>query len=338
VTWMDRKRLDASTFEIDPRMRRGRYTDQYFNNAAQILSALAQEGYRFAGEQPASDESSAQAEVDVGNIAVEMQYFTKREPFAIACGLDHAIAILKECTGFFDEAGTFHNTCDRLQIEAVGDGAKLAPWVPAMKVRGRYRDFAILETPTLGVLARQTRIATNTYEALTAAAGKGVLMFGARFDLPETQAADGYAYKVGVDRYNADAGRNVPAAITTEAQGAWWGAEGAGTTSHSYILCFLRETTEAMLQFARCVPPDVKRIALVDTNNDCVGDSRRCAMALFGRWRALRAAGRREEAEKYVLFGVRCDTAGEQRAFIQGESSGSSGKRHRWTSTGSART
>ena len=44
----DGKRLDPSVFKIDPRMRDGRYTDQYFLNVRRILSALAAEGYRFA--------------------------------------------------------------------------------------------------------------------------------------------------------------------------------------------------------------------------------------------------------------------------------------------------
>ena len=49
---------------------------------------------------------------------------------------------------------------------------------PVLKVRGRYRDFAPLETPTLGALTRaNSRIATNVYEVLKAAGGKEVLFF-----------------------------------------------------------------------------------------------------------------------------------------------------------------
>ena len=76
------------------------------------------------------------------------------------------------CTGYHDDRGPFHNTSSKLQVDAVFDGDKLYPWVPALKIRERYRDFAILETLILGVLARQTRVATNTYEMFKAAAGK----------------------------------------------------------------------------------------------------------------------------------------------------------------------
>ncbi len=85
-----------------------------------------------------------------------------------------------------------------------------------IKIRGRYQDFALLETPILGILTRASRIATNVYEVLRVCNGKPVLFFPARFDLPEVQAVDGYAYWLAVQRYNcenesaADARRSAP--------------------------------------------------------------------------------------------------------------------------------
>lgn len=314
MTIADGKRLDASVFKIDPRMRDGRYTDQYFLNVRAILSALAAEGYRFAGECPAlAPKGSDVSTFDVGNIEVEMQCFTKREPFAVACGVDQAIAILNSCTGFVGDDGTFRNTAHQLEVAAVHDGARALPWKPVLRIRGRYRDFAMLETPILGVLARGTKVATNTCRLLEAAAGKPVFYFAARYDIPESQSADGYAYKVGVDRYNSDHGTQLPAMVTTEAQGQWWGGRGGGTVSHSYVLSFLGDCSEAMLHFSRVLPVEVKRIALVDTGNDCVGTSLRTSLTMFHRYHALKMAGNAREAEKYVLFGVRCDTAGEVR-------------------------
>ena len=314
MTVVNRKRLDPRTFRLDPRMKEGWYSDHYFKNVVQVLSALDREGYRFGGSSLDLEKKGiGVSHVDVGNIEAEMQYFTKRQPSSIACGIDHAIAIFKTCTGYFDKNGKFRNTSRYLEIEAVHDGEKLFPWVPALKVRGRYRDFAILETPTLGVMARRTRIASNVYQTLRAAKGKPVFFFPARFDIPETQTGDGYAYKVALERYNHDEKKNLPAMVTTEAQGDWWGEKGGGTTSHSYILSFLGDTTEAMLQFARIIPPNVKRVALVDTRNDCVGDSVRTALAFFSRFRELKERGSVAEAARYVLFGVRCDTAEDVR-------------------------
>ncbi len=316
MTVVDDKRLDADVFGIDPRMRDGRYTDRYFINVRDILTRLAEEGYRFEGDGADLKAAGAAVDpsaVDVGDIHAEMQCFTKREPFAVACGVDHALAILATCTGCRDADGRWHSTAADLEVEAVHDGAKLEPWVPALKVRGRYRDFAILETVILGVMAQATKVATRAYELLQAADGKPVFFFPARFDLPAAQASDGYAYKVAVDVYNHDTGREVPAMITTTAQGEWFGGTGGGTVSHSYVLSFLKDCAESMLQFARLMPPDVPRVALVDTRGDCVRDSVLTALAMFRRWRELREAGRTDEAERYRLTAVRCDTGSEVR-------------------------
>jgi len=311
VSIADGKRLPPEVFKIDAgRMRRGWYTDVYFSNVALILRTLAERGYRYRGKYPVVREGNVNlTDVDVGNTVAEMQFFTKREPFSIAAGTDEAIAILKECCGYFDSDHGFVSTYDELEVYAVQDGTKLLPWAPAMKIRGRYRDFAILETPMLGALSRRTRIATNVYQALVAARGKPIFFFPARFDIWQTQAGDGYAYRVAVETYNRDTGGNVVPLISTNAQGEWWGGKGVGTVSHSYILCFLRDTAEAMIHFAEILPPEVKRIALVDTNNDCVTDSLRTAACMFEKYKECVESGREDESQKYVLFGVRPDTA-----------------------------
>ena len=80
----------------------------------------------------------------------------------------------------------------------------------------------MLETPILGVLTRASRIATNVYEVLRVCSGKPVLFFPARFDLPEVQAVDGYAYWLAVQRYNCDhetATSRPPSAPTRRAHG-----------------------------------------------------------------------------------------------------------------------
>ncbi len=307
----DGKRLPPEVFNIDvERMRRGWYNDAYFSNVALILRTLAEKGYRFRGKHPLLKTASVVANgVDVGNMVVEMQFFTKRQPFSIAAGTDEAIAILKQCCGYFEDDDRFVSTYDRLEVDAVQDGTKLLPWTPAMKVRGRYRDFAILETPILGALARRTRIATNVYQALVAARGKPIFFFPARFDIHQTQPGDGYAYRIAIEAYNKETGGNTSPLISTHAQGEWWGMTGVGTVSHSYILCFLKDTAEAMIHFAEILSPDVKRIALVDTNNDCVANSLRTAIRMFEKYRECIEQGREHDAQKYVLFAVRPDTA-----------------------------
>jgi nicotinate phosphoribosyltransferase len=165
----------------------------------------------------------------------------------------------------------------------------------------------------LGSLSRSSRVATNVYNVLQAAKGKSVLFFPARFDLHEVQAADGYAYDIAVTRFNRDYAGELRPFVSTDAQGDWWGGAGGGTLAHAVIACFLSDTAASMMAFAQHVPVEVPRIALVDFNNDSVRDSLRVMWAMFERYSALMRAGETEEANKYVLYGVRLDTSGNMR-------------------------
>ena len=134
----------------------------------------------------------------------------------------------------------------------------------------------------------------------TAARGKQVLFFPARFDAHEVQAADGYAYQVAVQLFNQNYGKSLAAHVSTDAQGDWWGGAGGGTIAHAAIACFLGDTPETVMAFAATRPPEIPRIALVDFYNDCVGTSLAVMRRMFARWRELMAAGQESEARKFV--------------------------------------
>jgi nicotinate phosphoribosyltransferase len=316
----DGKRLTNETFKLDiERMRRGWYSDKYFENINRMLIALAKENYTYAGKHYNLPEGMSPENIAVGNIEVEMQWFTRRVGNTIVVGVDKALAMLKHCTGYW-EGDKFIETADKLEVWAVHDGDIVETpdgnaWniQPVIRVRGRYRDFALLETPTLGILTRASRVATNVYETLMAAHGKPVLFFPARFDLHEVQAADGYAYNIAVQRFNRDYSHKIGPFISTDAQGDWWGGAGGGTVAHAAIASFLGDTAEAMLQFARILPARIPRIALVDFNNDSVRDTLLVLETLFNKYRELTDAGDKAEAEKYKLYGVRLDTSGSVR-------------------------
>ena len=315
----DHKRLTNETFKLDiERMRRGWYSDKYFENIGRMLTALAAEGYTYSGKYHNLPPGMSPEDIAVGNIEVEMQWFTRRAGKTIVVGVDKALAMLRHCTGYW-EGETFVDTSSRLEVWAVHDGAIVESdgnplhVEPVLKVRGRYRDFALLETPTLGILTRSSRVATNVYETLMAAHGKPVLFFPARFDLHEVQAADGYAYNIAVQRFNRDYAHELGPFVSTDAQGDWWGGAGGGTVAHAAIASFLGDTAEAMMQFARILPARIPRIALVDFNNDSVQDSLRVLEAMFAKYRELKEAGNEAEAAKYVLYGVRLDTSGSVR-------------------------
>ena len=276
----DGQRLNNHTFKLDiERMRRAWYADKYFWNIADTLQKLSETGYRFHGQSQVLAELGIEPHtIDVGNMEVEMQIFARREPYAIVCGVDKALTMLRHCTGYVD-GKTFVETYDNLDVWAVHDGdivhydGNPMQVEPVLRIRGRYRDFAILETAILGVLSRGSRIATNVYNVLKAARGKPVLFFPARFDVHEVQAADGYAYDIAVKRFNADFGRALAPSVSTDAQGDWWGGVGGGTIAHAAIACFLGDTAETVIAFAETRDVDIPRIALVDFHNDCIGDT-----------------------------------------------------------------
>jgi len=309
------KRLDDKTFKLDiERMRKGWYADKYFVNIATMLRKLSEQGYVYQGQDHLLPNGVSTEEIVTGDIEVEMQWFTRRPGKTVIVGVDKALTMLQHATGYF-ENDVFVNTAKNLQVWAVQDGdivtynGDVNKVQPVIRVRGRYRDFAILETSTLGILARASRIATNVYNTQIAANGKPLMFFPARFDVHEVQAADGYAYLIAVQRYNMDYAEDTDIYVSTDAQGDWWGGFGGGTISHSGIASFLGDTAEATLAFSRVLPANIPRIALVDFTNDSIGVSLKVCKVMFSKYYELIQERNEEEAKRYVLFGVRLDTS-----------------------------
>lgn len=243
------ERLDPAIFQLPvEKMRAGYYSDKYFVRARDVL--------HHHGRDP----------------RVTMQVFQKRD--AWVAGTDEAIAILKLCLtegyGFGD-----------LDVRALHDGDRAEPWEPVLQIEGPYRAFAHLETLYVGVLARRTRIASNTRIVVEAAWPRPIMFFPARHDHWMVQTGDGWAAHV--------AGA---IGVSTDAQASWWGSEGIGTVPHALIAAFDGDTVAATRAFAEAMDDDVRVISLVDFDNRCVDTSLAVA-------RDLGAA----------LWGVRLDTA-----------------------------
>ena len=242
-----RQRLPIETFRLPvEELRSGAYSDKYFVRTRHVLQA--------DGHSP----------------NVLMQVFCKAS--AVLCGIDEAIAILKLASD--DWAA--------LTVSALYDGDRVAPFETVMTVEGRYDAFAHLETLYLGVLARRTRIATQTRRVVDAAVPKEVFYFPARHDHYAVQAGDGYAAHI--------AGA---AAVSTDVQGAWWGGEGIGTVPHAAIAAYGGDTALAASKFAEHLPDSVQLVVLVDFENDSIKTALEVAEALGPR-----------------LYGVRLDTSG----------------------------
>ena len=241
-----RPRLDPSIFHLPvEKMRAGYYTDKYFTRARDVLLA--------DGHRP----------------HVTMQVFGKQH--ALLGGIDEAIAILKLCALEWRE----------LKVKALYDGDEIAPWETVLEIEGPYDAFAHLETLYLGVIARRTKVGTQTKKVVEAARPKEVMFFPARHDHWLVQTGDGYAAHV--------AGA---IGVSTDAQASWWGSEGVGTVPHALIAAYGGDTVKATCKFAEYMPPSVRLVALVDFDNDCVGTSLKVAEALGAR-----------------LYGVRLDTS-----------------------------
>ncbi len=241
-----RPRLDPSIFHLPvEKMRTGYYSDKYFARAREVLLA------------------------DRHHPRVLMQVFCKSR--AYLGGVDEAIAILKLCAVEWQH----------LTVHALYDGDEVAPWETAMTIQGPYDAFAHLETLYLGVLARRTRVGTNTRLVVEAAKPKDVMFFPARHDHWLVQTGDGYAAHI--------AGA---IGVSTDAQASWWGSEGVGTVPHAIIAAYDGDTVKATRKFAEYMPAHVQIVSLVDFDNDCVGTSLAVARALGER-----------------LYGVRLDTS-----------------------------
>ena len=98
MTIFNHERLTNDVFKIDfKRMRRGWYSDKYFENIGVMLSTLAEQGYLFKGEALRLAEVDL-SNTEVGNLEVEMQWFTRRTGKVVIAGVDKALTMLRHCS------------------------------------------------------------------------------------------------------------------------------------------------------------------------------------------------------------------------------------------------
>ncbi len=237
-------RFPAAVFQFDPRMCSGWLSDRYFVRTQATLA--------HAGRDP----------------VVTMQVFAKKQ--GVLAGVYEALRLIQtQSLPGFDHREIEVRTL--LEGDAVNQEGADA-WEPVMHVTGRYRAFAHLETPLLGVLARRSLIASNTRTVVEAARGKPVIFMAPRHDDWRVQTPDGYAAQVGGAQ-----------SVSSDAAGSWWGQRGVGTMPHAMIAAFGGDTVKATLAFARYLrdeEPDVQVMSLVDYDNDVLQTSLAVARAM----------------------------------------------------------
>jgi nicotinate phosphoribosyltransferase len=250
-----RQRLDPNIFRLPvERICEGYYSDAYFVYTKRLLEA--------EGHHP----------------RVTMQVFQKQD--SMLGGIDEALAVLKLCSGH-SENGTWIPGWDELEVHALHEGVRIAPFETVMTIEGDYSLFAHLETVYLGCLARRSLIMRNVLEVVEAANGKPIFYFPARHDHWLVQTGDGWSAHV--------AGA---IGVSTDAQASWWGGRGIGTVPHALIAAYNGDTVKAAEKFAEHFHSEMNITVLVDFDNDSVRTALEVAGALGPR-----------------LWGVRLDTS-----------------------------
>jgi nicotinate phosphoribosyltransferase len=200
---------------------------------------------------------------------VTMEVFAGRP--GLLCGMREVLALLAR---ILPPSG---------EVWALDEGEPMAAKEVVLRITAPYSSFVIYETTYLGILASESGWATAAREIVTAASPIPVISFGARHVHPNASAQMEYAAIVG---------GCVTAA--TPAGAALAGKQPSGTMPHALILV-MGDTLAAVRAFDRHMPPDVSRIALVDTFHDEAEESLRVATGMGGR-----------------LWGVRLDTPAER--------------------------
>ncbi|MCX6816656.1 MAG: quinolinate phosphoribosyl transferase [Candidatus Beckwithbacteria bacterium] len=144
------------------KIRRGDYSDVYFNRARKILID------------------------DNYHPILTLQVFQKQKNITL-CGIEETKQLFRQTI----------DSISQLKIHALKDGHQISSWETVLTIEGDYSYFAHLETVYLGIFARRSLIATNIHNAVVAANGKPVLYFAPRFDYFLNQEGDGYAALIG---------------------------------------------------------------------------------------------------------------------------------------------
>lgn len=193
--------------------------------------------------------------------------------WAVFAGLEEVLALLKG---------------RRIRVYSLPEGTLYRPLYPLMVIEGEVCEIVHLETAILGILRFYTSVATKAARIKAVARDRKVLFFGLRAQHPAiAPALDRAAYIGGVDA--------VSGAFSEE----FIGVKPQGTMPHVLILVF-GDPSKAWKAFDEYMPPEVPRIALVDTMYD----------ERFESELAVKTLGKK-------LWGIRLDTPRSRRGDMR---------------------
>jgi len=208
---------------------------------------------------------------------VRMEFHVYKLPrgyeWAVYAGLEEVLYVLKG---------------KPVTVYSLPEGTLFKEKEPLLIIEGYYDDFAIYETPILGILRHYSSIATKAARFRKLARDKTILFFGLRALHPAIYPmADRAAYIGGVD------------AVSGVASEKYLGLKPSGTMPHALIIV-MGNQLEAWKAFNEVVDTGVPRIMLIDTFFD-------------ERIEALMAANFLGEK----LYGVRIDTPSSRRGDLK---------------------
>jgi nicotinate phosphoribosyltransferase len=203
------------------------------------------------------------------NPVVSMEVFPNAD--GVICGMKEVMGLLRRALPA------------EAEVWALEEGTLMEAKEVVLRITAPYRSFVLYETAYLGTLAHESGWATAARACVQAAGDIPVISFGARHVHPSVAPHMEYAAIVGGC-----------VGCATSAGADLAGIEPSGTIPHALCLV-MGDTVKATQAFDRYFPPEVRRIALVDTFKDEAEESIRVAQALGER-----------------LWGVRLDTPRER--------------------------
>lgn len=197
------------------------------------------------------------------NPVATMEVFPARA--GVLCGMHEVHALLDEVL-----------PSDNREIWSLAEGEPFARKEVALRITAPYQSYGAYETAYLGMLAQCSGWATAALECVEAAQGIPIISFGVRHVHPRI---------AGIMDYAATVGGCVGCSSVAGADLA--GISPSGTIPHALIIV-MGDTAAATLAFDKHMPPEVTRVALVDTFRDEPEEAVIVAGAMQGRLQGVR--------------------------------------------------
>ncbi|MBE0415692.1 MAG: nicotinate phosphoribosyltransferase, partial [Dehalococcoidia bacterium] len=162
------------------------------------------------------------------------------------------------------------------EVWSLSEGEPFEKKEVVLRITSPYQSYGAYETAYLGMLSQCSGWATAARECVEAAQGIPIISFGVRHIHPTIAGIMDYAAIVGGC-----------AGCSSIAGAKLAGIAPTGTIPHALIIV-MGDTTTATLAFDKHMPPEVTRIALVDTFKDEPEESVIVARAMQGRLQGVR--------------------------------------------------